>query len=156
MKGITKNIKRTCSKYHQEMVKLEIWRLQQWNNSSEDTNRRDAQLACSTKGKRGKQPIGARADDSDVEDDNEGMVCQMNGEQWEPLPFPIIIDSGACTSVMPTAWCQHVPIYETKGSRAGEFFKAANGDKIYKEGRKEGCIAYDQRGGGQRYESHIV
>ena len=64
------------------------------------------------------------------------MMCQMNGDQWEQLSFPMIVDSGACTSVMPTAWCQHVPTQETKESKAGEFFRAANGEKIYNEGRK--------------------
>ena len=60
----------------------------------------------------------------------------MIGENWEQSPFPIIADSGACISVLPTVWCQHVPVEETNESRAGEFFTAANGEKIYNEGRK--------------------
>ena len=64
------------------------------------------------------------------------MVCQMTGKQWEQLPFPIITDSGACISVMRTSWCPHVPTEETTESRAGEFFRAANGQNFSNEGSK--------------------
>ena len=64
------------------------------------------------------------------------MVCNMTGQTWENLPFPIIIDSGACASVMPTSWCNHVPIYETPQSKAGEYYRAANGNKIFHEGER--------------------
>ena len=50
--------------------------------------------------------------------------------------FPIIVDSGACASVMPTQWCDHIPIHETPGSKSGEFFRAANGLKIPNEGER--------------------
>ena len=63
------------------------------------------------------------------------MVCQMTGEQWESLPFQIIIDSGACPSVMPTSLSARAN-GETNESRANESFRAANGDKIYNEGKK--------------------
>ena len=60
----------------------------------------------------------------------------MVGDCWESLPYPIIIDSGACASVMPTTWCDHVPLKETPQSQAGEFFRAANGQKIHNHGEK--------------------
>ena len=81
-------------------------------------------------------PIGRSKHDEDTEDEGDGMMCNMTGEGWEQLPFPIIVDSGACTSVMPTSWCPHVPIEETPESQSGEYFRAANGDKIFNEGRK--------------------
>ena len=37
---------------------------------------------------------------------------------------------------MLTNWCEHVPLKETPQSRAGEFFKAANGQKIHNHGEK--------------------
>ena len=98
--------------------------------------REDAQLACFTKGRNKRAPIGQRNNDEESEEEGDGMVCNMTGENWGQLPFPIIIDSGACISVIPTSWCSHVPIEETSESRAGEFFRAANGEKIYNEGRK--------------------
>ena len=64
------------------------------------------------------------------------MACQMTGEKWEQLPFPSIIDSGASTFVMPTSWWPHVPTVEVVESRSGEFFRAANGQKIVNAGGK--------------------
>ena len=96
----------------------------------------ELQLACFTKGKQGKVLIGGRSNDYEPEDEGDNMVCQMTGESWEQLPFPIIIDSGACTSVMPTTWCPHVPTEETTESKNGEYFRAANGEKIFNEGMK--------------------
>ena len=134
MENTIEEIHELGDRYHQTRVEIETWRLQQWNNKgSVDTG--DAQLACFTKGRRKRQPIGTKSDGEDDED-CEQMVCQMNGDQWESLPFPIIVDSGACASVMPIAWCQYVPTQETRESKAGEFFRAANGDKIYNEGKK--------------------
>ena len=60
----------------------------------------------------------------------------MNGSSWESLPFPVIVGSGACASVMPIGWCEHVPIMETQQSRPGEFFRAANGQKIHNHGER--------------------
>ena len=96
----------------------------------------NAQLACFTKGQQGRRPVGAKRDEYEDDEENENMMCQMTGEQWESLPFPTIVVSGACISVMPSRWCQHVPVEETKESNSGEFFRAANGEKIYTEGRK--------------------
>ena len=62
--------------------------------------------------------------------------CSMTGRQWEALPFPIVIDSGACASVLPTEWCQHVNLVKTPQAEAGEFFRIANGKKIFNEGQK--------------------
>ena len=74
-------------------------------------------------------------DSSDDESDCQ-LVCNMTGSRWESLPFPIIVDSGACASVMPESWCEHVPTKETQQSKAGEYFRAANGQKIYNQGEK--------------------
>ena len=76
-------------------------------------------------------------DDSDEESsDEEEMVCNMVGDCWESFPYPIIIDSGACASVIPTNWCRNIPIEEIEKSKAKEFFRAANGQKIFNEGQK--------------------
>ena len=70
-------------------------------------------------------------------EEEEGQhVCSMTGRQWEPLPFPIVIDSGACASVLPTDWCGHVNLLKTLQSEAKEYFRAANGKKMYNEGQK--------------------
>ena len=37
---------------------------------------------------------------------------------------------------MPTSWCTHVPVEEAQESKSGEFFRVANGEKIFNEGKK--------------------
>ena len=69
-------------------------------------------------------------EDDDSEDEPERMVYNMIGQTWEKLRFFIIIDSGACASVMPIDWCSHTPVRPTSGSEAGEFFRAAKGKPI--------------------------
>ena len=81
-----------------------------------------------------RQPRRQEVNDSDDEDGMETIVCNMTGDNWERLLFPTIIDSGACVSVMPTAWCGHVPLRETPQSKAAEFYRVANGHTIYNEG----------------------
>lgn len=73
------------------------------------------QLACFLKGQTRTRQGGARdRDEDESEEEVEQMVCNMIGQEWEKLPFPMIIDSGACASVMPTSWCNHIPIRERK------------------------------------------
>ena len=67
------------------------------------------------------QPI-LEDDEPDEEHENgDQLVCNMVGDNWESQPYPIIIDSSACASVMPTSWCKHVPVEDTDKSRVGEF-----------------------------------
>ena len=75
-------------------------------------------------------------EDEESDEEEEQLVCSMAGQKWEPLPFPVIIDSGACASVMPSGWCKHVPAQKIKQSEAGEYSRAANGSIIYNEGQK--------------------
>ena len=67
----------------------------------------DKDLACFFRGKKKatrSQLIGSDGEESDEE--FAQLVCSMIGRQWESLPFPIVIDSGACASVLPTDWCR--------------------------------------------------
>ena len=68
--------------------------------------------------------------------DGSRMICNMTGNNWESLPYPIIIDSGAAASVMLAKWCAHINAVETEGSRHGKLYTAANGGKIFEEGEK--------------------
>ena len=60
----------------------------------------------------------------------------MRGQDWEALPYPIIVDSGASASTLPKDWCKHVKLWETAESRSGQAFNAANGDEIPNLGRR--------------------
>ena len=44
----------------------------------------------------------AALEDDESDEEEEQLVCTMTGQNWESLPFPVIIDSGACASVMPS------------------------------------------------------
>ena len=78
----------------------------------------------------------------------------MFGRQWESLSYPIVIDSGACASVLPTDWCSHVHLTKTPQSEAQEYFRAANGKKIYNEGQK--LVSMMTREGAMRDMSFTV
>ena len=94
------------------------------------------------------------SDDEDSEEDDEQLVCSMTGQKWEPLLFPIVTDSGACASVLPTHWCSHVNLLKTQQSESGEYFRAANGKKIFNEGQK--LVSMMTREGAMRDMSFTV
>ena len=63
-------------------------------------------------------------DDEEIDDENDQLVCSMTGQKWESLPFPIVIDSGACASVMPSDWCSHVNILKNTTGRSWRIFQS--------------------------------
>lgn len=67
-------------------------------------------------------------------------MCVTAGQSWESFLFPVIMDSGACASVMPSGWCQHVPSQGIPQSESRESFRAANGNKICNEGQRSGSM----------------
>lgn len=117
---------------------IQEYKVKGWPIEEVDENQRATKhIGCFTKGcsKFGRRRKVNQYDEESGED-VEQMVCNMTGQRWEKLPFPVIIDSGACASVMPTDWCDHLPIQLTRGSEFGEFFRAANGVKIPNEGER--------------------
>ena len=103
-----------------------------WRSTNEEEKEQDL-VGCMMKGTRFKKKI-TRLEEDESDEESTELVCNMTGQSWESLAFPIIIDSGACASVMPTDWCNHVPLYDTPQSQAGDYYRAANGNKIYHEG----------------------
>ena len=80
---------------------------------------------------------GEGGDKDAVANGATGSVCNMNGGSWGSLPYPIVVDSGASTSVMPLSWCSHVEIKDTEASKRGVFYTAANGQRIYNKGERQ-------------------
>ena len=83
---------------------------------------------------------GKKKDHNEIEEEDESgenLICTMRGTEWEALPYPIIVDSGASASTMPKEWCKHVKLWETPESRAGQGFHAANGEEIPNLGRRD-------------------
>ena len=111
-----------------------------WTTEIEDQDNHNIDgktLGCATRGmKVKKQRPPVDYDDEEIDDENDQFVCSMTGQKWESLPFPNVIDSGACASVMPSDWCSHVKLLKTPQVEAGEYFRAANGKKIFNEGQK--------------------
>ena len=96
-------------------------------------------LPCSRGGSRTTKAKGKHeySEDEDSDDgEAENLVCNMNGQVWEALPFPVAGGSGASASGMPQEWCPHAPTAPTPQSEQGEFFRAANGNKISHKGLK--------------------
>ena len=100
-------------------------------------NHEAGNIACFSGGQgKKRQKRVADSDDESTDGEEEQLACSMTGGKWEPLPYPIVIDSGACASVIPTDWCEHVNLMKTPQSESNEFFRAANGKKIFHEGQK--------------------
>ena len=55
-------------------------------------------------------------------------------ETFDDMKYPIIVDSGAAESVLPTNWCPQAAII--KGPKYGAQYSAANGGKIKNEGER--------------------
>ena len=110
------------------------YRINGWN-LSEENGKGNEMVGCMLNGARSKR-ARAKVEDGESDDESPEMVCNMTGQSWESLPFPRIIDSGACAPVMPTSWCNHVPLNETLQSWVGDYYRAANGNKIYHEGER--------------------
>ena len=102
----------------------------------DNVNPRSKSLARVMKGTRNRPRKKILESDDEDSDEEEQLVCSMSGRQWEALPFPMVIDSGACASVLPIDWCAHVQLLKTPQSEAKEYFRAANEKKIYNEGQK--------------------
>lgn len=75
-------------------------------------------------------------EDQDGFEYSDGTLSNLEKNVWESRPQPILIDSGASTSVLPLKWCTHVRTKETEASRRGEHYTAANGGEIYNKGEK--------------------
>ena len=65
--------------------------------------------------------------------DREMFAAAMD-EDYASMPYPIIIDSGAAESVLPTNWCPQSKLQA--GASKGKTYSAANGSKIKNQGEK--------------------
>ena len=79
---------------------------------------------------------GAQCREEYDDENGDSLICTMRGNNWEALPYPIIVDSGASASTLPQGWCNHVKLKETEESKSGQSFNAANGQAIANLGRR--------------------
>ena len=66
----------------------------------------------------------------------ERPLGNVDSEGWAALPRPLVIDSRAAGTVMPSSWFEDHTTEESTGSRDGTFYTTADGSPIYNEGRK--------------------
>ena len=67
---------------------------------------------------------------------NGGDLGGFERNGWKPMPCPMVIDSGAAETVIPTSWFTDHAIRETEASKSGVYYTTANGVKVYNKGEK--------------------
>ena len=60
---------------------------------------------------------------------------EQNG--WEPMPRPLVVDSGAGETVLPENWCKAYALEKSPGSEANDFYTTADGTPVYNQGQKK-------------------
>ena len=58
------------------------------------------------------------------------------GEEWKLMPRPLVIDSRAAETVLPTDWFTGHELEETEESRGGQFYVCAGGKEIPSYGER--------------------
>ena len=77
---------------------------------------------------------------------NEAGLCPLErgkmlgsteeGEEWRLMPRPLVIDSGAADTVLPTDWFTEHELKEMEESRGGQFYVCAGGREIPNYGER--------------------
>ena len=68
-------------------------------------------------------------------------LAQLVSDDWSELPYPLVIDSGAAETVIPTDWCDNYPTRQGQAQKAGRYYTAANGEPVYNQGEKTILLA---------------
>ena len=66
----------------------------------------------------------------------EKNIGSVNEYEWEHMPRPLVIDSGAAETVIPTEWFPLHGVQESHGSKSGVYYTTADGTPVYNEGEK--------------------
>ena len=71
-----------------------------------------------------------------------GDLNGVGDEQaWEFMPYPLVVDSGAAETVMPSSWFPNHKLHESEGSKNGAVYTAANGGQLENEGERRLYLA---------------
>ena len=71
----------------------------------------------------------------------KGELHNLEGQDWAPLPKPMVVDSGAGETVLPSSWLPEHPTEESVGSKNNDYYVTADGSRVYNEGKKEVTIS---------------
>ena len=84
--------------------------------------------------------INARDEGSEVDlcplERGKMLGSTEEGEDWRLMPRPLVIDSGAAETVLPTDWFTGHELKETEESRGGQFYVCAGGKEIPNYGER--------------------
>ena len=69
-------------------------------------------------------------------------LCEVQHSAWAPLPKPLVVDSGAGETVMPTDWLTNHPFTESASSRANDFYTKADGSKVKMKDKENSMFAH--------------
>lgn len=117
------------------------------NGGTENDREAGRGIACITRRQRQRRtPKEEPSDDEESEDEDEQFICCMSGRQWESLPYPIVIDSGACAFVLPTNWCNHVKLLRTPQSEAHQPVQNGPGTRQFTHHTRHGVSIATQQG----------
>lgn len=64
-------------------------------------------------------------------------IFELAQSEWVPLPKPLVVDSGAGETVIPSDWMTAHPVRQSDGSKADDYYTTADGTKVYNEGEKK-------------------
>ena len=86
---------------------------------------------------------------------NSAGLRNVGEQTWVEFPEPLVIDSGAAETGLPTHWFMDHELKESPGSRSGQHDLAANGDAIFNDGEKVLVLA-DKDGDNLRHTKFQV
>ena len=72
------------------------------------------------------------------------LISGVSEPEWQEIE--IIVDSGACDTVMPTKLCPHISMIATAKSRSGFEYEVANGDGLLDMGERR-CYTMTESSG---------
>lgn len=61
-------------------------------------------------------------------------LCEFAQTECVPLPKPLVVDSGAGETMIPTEWLPQHVLRPSAGSRAEDYYTTADGTKVFNEG----------------------
>ena len=63
-------------------------------------------------------------------------INAVGHQEWKNMPFPMLVDSGAADTILPSSWFNDHKMVDSEGSLQGAFYMSAAGQPILNEGER--------------------